>query len=180
MTLTVRTVEALQPGEKSYTAWDDELTGFGVRVQPSGLRSYLVNYRAGDRGRKAPNRRIVIGRHGLVTPDQARRRAREILGRVAMGDDRLAEPALSRAMPTLRRAFEDYLAAGPRPSPIPRSGCIGSLSNVRRGCRRRPNELLRHPYSSLLLMPHFLKLDDFRHGSPVDACHERLTTNRKT
>ena len=88
MTVTVRTVDALQPEEKSYTAWDDKLTGFGVRVQPSGLRSYLVNYRAGDRGRKAPNRRIVIGRHGLVTLDQARRRAREILGRVALGATR--------------------------------------------------------------------------------------------
>ena len=32
MTLTVRTVEALQLEEKSYTAWDDKLTGFGVRV----------------------------------------------------------------------------------------------------------------------------------------------------
>ena len=100
MTLTVRTVEALRPEEKSYTAWDDKLTGFGVRVQPSGLRSYLVNYRAGDRGRQAPNRRVVIGRHGPITPDQARRRAREILGRVALGDDPLAERARSRAMPT--------------------------------------------------------------------------------
>ena len=114
MTLTVRTVEALQPEKKSYTAWDDKLTAFGVRVQPSGLRSCLVNYRVGDRGRKAPNRRIVIGRHGLVTPDQARRRAREILGRVALGEDPLAERARSRAMPTLRQAFEDYLAVGPR------------------------------------------------------------------
>ena len=114
MTLTVRTVEGLQPEQKSYTAWDDKLTGFGVRVQPSGLRSYLVNYRAGDRGRKAPNRRIVIGRHGPITPDQARRRAREILGRVALGDDPLAERARSRAMPSLRQAFEDYLSVGPR------------------------------------------------------------------
>ena len=57
MTLTVRTVEALQPEEKSYTASDDKLTGFGVRVQPSGLRSYLVNYRAGGRGQKATGRK---------------------------------------------------------------------------------------------------------------------------
>ena len=114
MPLTARTVEALQPEEKSYTAWDSKLTGFGVRVQPTGLRSYLINYRAGDRGRKAPNRRLVIGRHGLITADQARRRAREILGRVALGDDPLAERARTRSIPTLREAFEDYLAAGPR------------------------------------------------------------------
>ena len=29
MTLTARTVEALQPEEKSYTAWDDKLSVFG-------------------------------------------------------------------------------------------------------------------------------------------------------
>ena len=114
MTLTARTVEALEPEENSYTAWDDKLTGFGVRVQPTGLRSYLVNYRAGDRSRNAANRRIVIGRHGPITADQARRRAREILGRVALGEDPAGDRARSRAIPTLRHAFEDYLAAGLR------------------------------------------------------------------
>ena len=114
MTLTARTVEALQPKARAYTAWDDRITGFGVRVQPSGLRSFLVNYRAGDRGRKAPHRRIVIGRHGHITADQARRRAREILGRVALGEDPLADRARTRSIPTLRKAFKDYLAVGPR------------------------------------------------------------------
>ena len=70
--------------------------------------------RAGDRGRTAANRRIVIGRHGPITADQARRRAREILGRVALGEDPAGDRARSRAMPTLREAFEDYLAVGPR------------------------------------------------------------------
>lgn len=40
--LTARAVEALQPEDKPYTAWDSKLTGFGVRVQPPGLRSDLV------------------------------------------------------------------------------------------------------------------------------------------
>ena len=40
MTLTVRTVEALQPEEKSYTAWDDKLSKFGVGFQPTCLHSY--------------------------------------------------------------------------------------------------------------------------------------------
>ena len=84
------------------------------RVVPSGLRSYLVNCRAGDRGRKTPNRRIVIGRHGLITADQARRRAREMLGRVALGEDPLADRARTRSTPTLRKAFENWLAVGPR------------------------------------------------------------------
>ena len=36
MTLNKRSVEALVPADKPFIAWDDRLTGFGVRVQPSG------------------------------------------------------------------------------------------------------------------------------------------------
>ena len=52
-TISKRTVEALSV-EKDTVFWDRELTGFGVRVYPSGRKSYIVNYRAGDGGRKAP------------------------------------------------------------------------------------------------------------------------------
>ncbi len=60
--LTKRTVAALEPADKSWIAWDDRLTGFGCRVQPSGTKSFIVNCRPGDVGRKAPNKRVVIGR----------------------------------------------------------------------------------------------------------------------
>lgn len=98
MTLTARTVEALEPEEKAYTAWNDKLTGFGVRVQPTGLRSYLVNYRAGDRGRTAAYRRIVIARHGPIAADQPCRHAREILRRVAQGEDPASHRVRRRAI----------------------------------------------------------------------------------
>ena len=113
LTLNKRAVEALRPAEKPFIAWDDKLTGFGVRVQPSGVRSYLVNYRADGGGRRAANRRLVIGRHGRVTAEQARRLAQEALGRVAAGEDPAGERARTRSVPTLREAFEDFLAAGP-------------------------------------------------------------------
>ena len=45
-------------------------------MQPTGVKSYFVNYRAGDGGRKAPNKRVVIGRHGKISPGRARRLAR--------------------------------------------------------------------------------------------------------
>ena len=112
-TLTRRTVEALKPTEKSWIAWDDKLTGFGVRVQPSGTKSFIVNYRAGEGGRKAPNKRVVIGRYGRIAPDRARRMAQDLLGRVARGEDPAGERAESRGVPTLARAFEVYMAANP-------------------------------------------------------------------
>ena len=56
LTLTKRTVDALEPEDKSWIAWDDRLVGFGCRVQPSGTKSFIVNYRSGGGGRKAPNK----------------------------------------------------------------------------------------------------------------------------
>ena len=113
LTLNKRNVDALAPDEKPYIAWDDKLMGFGVRVQPSGLKSFLVNYRAGDGGRRAPNKRVVIGRYGRVTPDEARRLAKKTLGKVADGEDPAGERAQARRMPTLTEAFRDYMKAKP-------------------------------------------------------------------
>ena len=113
LTLTKRTVEALEPAGKSWIAWDDKLVGFGCRVQPSGTKSFIVNYRPGDGGRKAPNKRVVIGRFGRITPDQARTRAKDLLGRVARGEDPAGERAEARGVPTLAEAFETYMKANP-------------------------------------------------------------------
>ena len=113
LTLTVRSVDALKPAATSFIAWDDRLTGFGVRVQPTGLKSFIVNYRAGDGGRKAPNRRAVLGRHGAISVAHARREAREVLARAARGEDPAGKRAEARRMPVLEKAFEDFMAANP-------------------------------------------------------------------
>ncbi len=116
-TLTKRTVEALKPGPRPWIAWDDRLTGFGVRVQPSGAKTFVVNYRAGSGGRRAPNKRVTLGRFGRITPEQARRMAQETLGKVAGGSDPAGERAEARSMPTLAQAFEDHMEANPRRKP---------------------------------------------------------------
>ena len=116
LTLNKRNVEALEPADKPYIAWDDKLMGLGIRVQPSGLKSFLVNYRAGDGGRKAPNKRVVIARYGRVAPDQARRLARKMLGKVADGEDPAGARASARRFPMLREAFRDYMKAKPHHS----------------------------------------------------------------
>ena len=118
LTLTKRTVEGLEPTAKPWIAWDNKVTGFGVRIQPSGTKSFLVNYRANGGGRHAANKRVVIGRFGRITPDQARRQAQELLGRVAAGDDPAGERARARGLPTLQEAFEDYLEANPSRAPV--------------------------------------------------------------
>ena len=110
--MTKRAVDALEPEDKPWIAWDDKLTGFGVRVHPSGAKAFLVNYRAGNGGRKAPNKRVVVGRAGRMTPDQARRRAQELLGRVATGEDPAGARAEARGLPRLGEACEDYIMSG--------------------------------------------------------------------
>ena len=113
LTLTEHTIEALEPAEKSWLAWDDELTGFGVRVQPTGVKSYFVNYRPGDGGRKAPNKRVVIGRHGTISPGRARRLARRMLDEVVRGGDPAGGHDGAPGMPVLEQAMEDYMASNP-------------------------------------------------------------------
>ena len=117
LTLTKRTVESLKPGAKPWIAWDDRLTGFGIRVQPTGTKAFVVNYRSGNGGRRAPNKRVVIGRYGAMTPDRARRVAQELLGRVAAGDDPAVDRSAARGMPLLRETFAEYLAVNPGRKP---------------------------------------------------------------
>ena len=58
---------------------DDELTGFGALCTKAGACSYFVEYRLGGRG--TAQKRMTIGKHGVLTPDEARRAAKEKLGR---------------------------------------------------------------------------------------------------
>ena len=80
-----------------------------MRVQPSGTKAFVVNYRTGSGGRRARNRRVAIGRCDRLAPEEARRLAQELLGRVARGEDPAQERAESRGMPTLREAFDPCL-----------------------------------------------------------------------
>jgi Arm DNA-binding domain len=77
--ITKRAVDALKPKGFEFTIWDDTVTGFGVRVRSTGAKSYVVVYRAGS-GRGAPVRRFTIAAVGKIAPEQARARAKAVLG----------------------------------------------------------------------------------------------------
>ena len=83
--ITKRTVDAAKPGERDAFIWDDELAGFGLKVTPAGSKVYVFQYREPQAGRVrgAPTKRYTIGRHGPLTADQARKRARELAAEVA-------------------------------------------------------------------------------------------------
>jgi integrase len=103
--LTVQSVKALDPPSEGQTfLWDTELRGFGVRVIPSGLKTFVLQYRNGE-GR---SRRLILGRFGVVTVEQARNKAKIKLGAIANGED----PAESgpRETITVAEVCEWYLA----------------------------------------------------------------------
>jgi integrase len=102
--LTKRTVEAAQPKSKDYLLWDDDIPGFGLRVFPSGRRTYVVQYR--QRGR---SRRMSLGPHGIWTAENARREARSQLGRVASGDDPAEERLEDNQAMTVKQLCERYI-----------------------------------------------------------------------
>src|SRR3546814_15374264 len=60
-----------------YPVYDAELKGFGVIVLPSGIISYIVEYRPDGGGRNVAKKRMTLGRVGEITPDQARTIARD-------------------------------------------------------------------------------------------------------
>lgn len=84
--LTKSAVDRARPAKSRYLIWDAELRGFGLRVEPSGLKTFIARYRAGG-GRTGLQRQSTIGRFGTVTPDQARKSARHVLAAAASGDD---------------------------------------------------------------------------------------------
>jgi site-specific recombinase XerD len=107
--ITKRLVDAIKPGEVEYFVWDRDLKGFGLRVQRSGEKSYVVKYRAGS-GRGAPTRRVTLGAIGTLTPDEARKLAKATLGAVAHGFDPAALKAAERRASTLPEIAEVFLA----------------------------------------------------------------------
>jgi len=106
--LTKRTIDALCPSAKTVVHYDSDLKGFGVRVTPSGYKAWVVEYRPGG-GRNVATKRMTLGSTGTLTPDEARRRAREILASVLLGGDPASEKSEARKMPTVAQFAETFL-----------------------------------------------------------------------
>lgn len=108
--LTKRAVDALQPRDKPYVAYDADLTGFGLRVMPTGVKSWIAEYRPDGGGRGVAKKRVTLGKVGALTPDQARRAASELLARVTLGADPAAEKADRRDAPTVSGLIDAFIA----------------------------------------------------------------------
>jgi len=107
-------VSNIEPRLKPYEICDMELRGFRVRVQPSGVISFICTYRT----RLGRRHRVVLGRHPAMSPAQARDEARKVLGDVARGIDPAAERAAERPQDLKERAehtVESFICTEYRP-----------------------------------------------------------------
>ncbi|MFC1628423.1 tyrosine-type recombinase/integrase [Gemmatimonadota bacterium] len=73
--------------------YEGELPGFGLRLHPTGKKSFIVRYRT----RSGRQRYFTIAQYGVATVDEARKRAKKILLRVADGEDPQADKKHERA-----------------------------------------------------------------------------------
>jgi integrase len=76
-----------EKGKSAEIYWDDDLPGFGIRVYPSGKKTFVVTYRNAVRQK----RWMTIGHYPVLTLKEARQKARKTLTEVLDGKDPLAE-----------------------------------------------------------------------------------------
>jgi integrase len=88
------------------TIWCDRLPGFGVRVSPSGSRSYVIRYRTAA----GTERLLTIGKVEVLHPDEAREMARDKFKEVAQGMDPKADRDKLRDAPSVVDLAGRFLA----------------------------------------------------------------------
>jgi len=91
-------------GKDREILWDDGLRGFGVVAFRNGGKCYIVQYRQHGR-----SRRSRIGEHPALTPVEARKLARKMLGAVEGGADPIEEKRKARAVPTFGEVGDDFM-----------------------------------------------------------------------
>jgi len=125
--LTKRDVDRFKSEQADVFKWDSEVRGFGLRVKPSGQKSYFVQYR----NERNKSRRLTIGPHGVYTPEAARDRARELLRQARAGGDPAQERKEARSAPeepTIADLAERYLAAHAKTKKRPSSVRMDALN----------------------------------------------------
>jgi integrase len=106
----------LPAGKTEQIIFDDALPGFGVRLRAGGKRTWIAQYRVGRQ-----QRRVTIGSVDVLDPDEARRRAKEILAKVQLGGDPQTEKVEVRTQAVLNLGsiagtyLERYASARQKP-----------------------------------------------------------------
>lgn len=121
---------AAKASERPFEIRDDSLKGFLIRIQPSGVRTYYVQVKR--------NLRVKVGAVGVLTPDEARERATQILGNHAHGRPVL-EGVAGSDRETLGSFIDDFYSPWLRANrPKNADKCLGRLEHNFSGWFDRP------------------------------------------
>jgi integrase len=100
--LTDLLLRKLKGADERIEIWDAKLPGFGVRVSPSGTKSFVLLYRF-----RGERRRLTLGRYPVVGLGEARLAVQEVLNQVARGID--PRQRLGKGESTRSYAFEEVV-----------------------------------------------------------------------
>ncbi|KQW22857.1 integrase [Afipia sp. Root123D2] len=110
-----RSVIALKPNHGATTYYDEALTGFGLRLRPTGAASWFIEYRPGAGGRGVAKRRMVIGTLATLSPEKAREAAEKLLASVKLGGDPAADRKAAREAETVNDVLDSYISQHAKP-----------------------------------------------------------------
>jgi integrase len=108
MKLTKKNVAALEKPAKPTIYYDTELTGFGLRVMPSGVKAWVIEYRPGAGGRGVTKKRMKVGGSELDA-DKARDGAKRLLASVSLGSNPGGARADERASASIAEIAELFM-----------------------------------------------------------------------
>lgn len=91
-------------GKRDVKIYDDQVSGFGLRVTATGTKSFMLNYVVAGR-----ERRITIGKYPAWSVSAAREQAAKLRRRADAGEDPAEERASERAQKTVRELFDRYV-----------------------------------------------------------------------
>ncbi len=138
--LTKGIVEKAEKRDARYDLWDLDLTGFGLRVEKSGTKTFIIRYRMDGGGRSAPRRFLTVGRFGTLTVEEARKKAKTLLGSAASGKDPAGDVQEKRRESTMKELLDFY----------EKHGCV-----IQRGQHKgRPMKPLTKQYTMARLRNH--------------------------
>lgn len=86
--------------------WDSSLPGFGVRAKATGTTSFMIQYR----NEFGKSRRHTIGRYGVMTLDEARKEARDLLSASSRGRDPRADKINKRNALSVSDLADRYMS----------------------------------------------------------------------
>lgn len=123
MKLIKRSIDALPTPATTRIVYDDDLSGFGLRLLPTGRRVFIAHYRVGG-GRTGRQRKVTLGVYGKITAEEARTKAKDVLANAHLGADFAEERDKVRESQTVSQLIDAWAKDG-------------VLTNRRTGARRK-------------------------------------------